>query len=110
MHIKVPQFTKIIAVAAFLVSVAFAQQTRVFHEGDAWTEEVTGSLAAAKTLKVQVDFGSVRVEGSSQQNITYLIRTHSYTSNEKQARREFEAYKINASSRGETAVIEGNWE
>ena len=110
MRNKFSQLTKLFAVATFLVSVAFAQQTRVFHEGDAWTEEVTGSLAAAKNLKVQVDFGSVRVEGSSQQNITYLIRTHSYTSNEKQARRDFEAYKINASSHGETAVLEGNWE
>lgn len=110
MRTKFSHFTKIFAVAAFLVSVAFAQQTRVFHEGDAWTEEVTGSLPAAKTLKVQVDFGSVRVQGGSQQDITYIIRTHSYTSNEKQARREFEAYKINASTRGDNAVIEGNWE
>ncbi len=110
MHMKVSQFTKIFAIAALLVSVAFAQQTRVFHEGDAWTEEVTGTLPAAKTLKVQVDFGSVRVQGSAQQDITYIIRTHSYTSSERQARREFEAYKINASSRGDSAVIEGNWE
>src|SRR5579871_2422118 len=90
MHMKVSQFTKIFAIAALLVSVAFAQQTRVFHEGDAWTEEVTGTLPAAKTLKVQVDFGSVRVQGSAQQDITYIIRTHSYTSSERQARREFE--------------------
>jgi DUF4097 and DUF4098 domain-containing protein YvlB len=110
MRNKISQLISCIAVATCLVSVAFAQQTRVFHEGDAWTEEVTGSLPAAKNLKIQVDFGSVRVQGSSQQDITYVIRTHSYTSNEKQARREFEAYKIIASSRGETAMIEGNWE
>jgi DUF4097 and DUF4098 domain-containing protein YvlB len=110
MQTKFSQFIRVFAVAAFLVSIAAAQQTRVFHEGDAWTEEVTGSLPAARNLKVQVDFGSVRVQGSSQQEITYVIRTHSYTSNEKQARREFEAYKINASSHGDSAVIEGNWE
>ena len=108
MHTK--QFIKILAVAAFLVSIAAAQQTRVFHEGDAWTEEVTGTLPAARTLKVQVDFGSVHIQGSSQQDITYVIRTHSYTSNEKQARHEFDAYKINASSHNDVAMISGNWE
>jgi hypothetical protein len=110
MHTKLSQFIKILAVAAFLVSIAAAQQTRVFHEGDAWTEEVTGTLPAARTLKVQVDFGSVHIQGGSQQDITYVIRTHSYTSNEKQARREFEAYKINASSHNDIAMISGNWE
>jgi len=110
MHTKFSQSIKILAVAAFLVAIAAAQQTRVFHEGDAWTEEVTGTLPAARTLKVQVDFGSVHIQGGSQQDITYVIRTHSYTSNEKQARREFEAYKINASSRGDVAAISGNWE
>ena len=65
---------------------------------------------AAKNLSVRVDFGSVRVQGSSQQDITYVIRTRSYGSDEKQARREFEAYKINASAHGDSALIEGDWQ
>src|SRR5215468_4774497 len=107
---KFTQIAGVLVAAAFLVSIAAAQQVRVFRDGDSWTEEVTGSLSAAKILRVRVDFGSVRVQGGSQQDITYVIRTRSYTSNEKQARREFEAYKINASSQGMTALIEGDWQ
>jgi len=107
---KYSQFAGVLAAIAFLVSIATAQQTRVIHEGDAWTEEVTGSLSAAKNLRVRVDFGSVRVQGSSQQDITYVIRTRSYGSDERQAKREFEAYKISASVRGDTALIDGDWQ
>src|SRR5215468_647232 len=107
---KFTQIAGVLVAAAFLVSIAAAQQVRVFRDGDSWTEEVTGSLSAAKILRVRVDFGSVRVQGGSQQDITYVIRTRSYTSNEKQARREFESYKINASSQGNAALIEGDWQ
>lgn len=107
---KYSKFAGGLLATAFLVSIAAAQQTRVYRDGDSWTEEVTGTLSAARNLRVRVDFGSVRVQGSSQQDITYVIRTRSYGSDEKQARREFEAYKINASARGDTALIEGNWQ
>ncbi len=100
----------VLVTLTLLVSIATAQQTRVFHEGDSWYEEVTGSLSAAKNLRVRVDFGSVRVQGSSQQDITYVIRTRSYGSDEKQARREFEAYRITAAVHGDSALIEGDWQ
>ena len=95
---KFSQIAGVLVAAAFLVSIAAAQQVRVFRDGDSWTEEVTGSLTAGKILRLRVDFGSVRVQGGSQQDISYVIRTRSYTSNEKQARREFESYKITANS------------
>jgi DUF4097 and DUF4098 domain-containing protein YvlB len=107
---KLSQFAGVLATAAVLVSIASAQQVRVYRDGDAWTEEMTGSLAAAKNLHVNVDFGSVRVQGGSQQEITYVIRTRSYSSDEKHARREFEAYKISAAIRGDAARIEGDWQ
>ncbi len=100
----------VLIAVALLASIASGQQTRVYRDGDSWTEEVTGSLSAARNLRVQVDFGSVRVQGSSQQDITYVIRTRSYVSDEKQARREFDSYKINASAHGDTALIEGDWQ
>jgi DUF4097 and DUF4098 domain-containing protein YvlB len=59
---------------------------------------------------VRVDFGSVRIQGGSQQDITYVIRTRSYSSDEKTARREFENYKITANGRGDVASIEGDWQ
>ena len=104
------KFAGVLIAVALLASIASGQQTRVYRDGDSWTEEVTGSLSAARNLRVQVDFGSVRVQGSSQQDITYVIRTRSYVSDEKQARREFDSYKINATAHGETALIEGDWQ
>jgi hypothetical protein len=107
---RLSKFAGITITVTFLASIALAQQVRVFRDGDAWTQEATGSLPAARTLRVKVDFGSVRVQGSSQQDITYVIRTRSYSSDEKSARREFENYKINANGRGDAASIEGDWQ
>ncbi|HZE26694.1 MAG TPA: hypothetical protein VE083_04865 [Terriglobales bacterium] len=104
------KFAGVLASVPFLASIAPAQQVRVYRDGGSWTEEVAGSLSAAKNLRVRVDFGSVRVQGGTQQDITYVIRTRSYSSDEKQARREFEAYKISASTRGDAAWIEGDWQ
>ena len=84
---KYSQFAGVLVAVALLASIASGQQTRVYHDGDSWTEEVTGSLSAARNLHIRVDFGSVRVQGSSQHDITYVIRTRSYGSDEKQARR-----------------------
>jgi len=52
---------KFVAVLLLLLPLARAQETRVFGEGGNWTQEITGSLAAAKNLRVKVDVGSVRV-------------------------------------------------
>lgn len=101
---------KFAAVLLLLLPLASAQETRVFGEGGNWTEEITGSLAAVKNLRVKVDVGSVRVEGGSQQGINYAVRNHSYTSSESKARREFDSYKISAYVRGDTAWIVGEWE
>ena len=104
---------KIAGTLLLLVSLAplalTQQQSRVYREGSNWVEEITGSLAAAKNLKLKVDVGAVRVVGGSQPGINYVIRTRTYGSAEDQARREFESYKINAYVRGDTAYIIGDW-
>ena len=87
-----------------------AQQTRVFGDGGNWTQEITGSLATVRNLRVKVDVGTVKVEGGSQQGISYVIRNHSYSGSESKARREFDSYKITAYVRGDTAWIVGDWE
>jgi hypothetical protein len=110
------RFPKIIALVLLLLSVAVAQearpdeQTRVYQESGKWTRQITGSLAAAKNLRVKVDSGVVRVTGGSQSNINYVISNHSYAASEEKARREFESYKISVSVRGDTAWITGEWE
>ncbi len=104
------QLSKFVAVLLLVLPLASAQQGRVYGDGGNWTQEITGSLAVVKNLKVKVDIGSVRVEGGSQSGITYVIRNHSYSGSEDRARREFESYKISAYVRGDTAWILGDWE
>jgi hypothetical protein len=107
---RITKFAGMLVTVAFLASIALAQQVRVYRDGDSWTQETTGSMPGARDLRIRVDFGSVQVQGGSQQDITYVFRTHSYSSDEKTARREFENYKITANGRGDMASIEGNWQ
>ncbi len=104
------QLSKLVAVLFIALPLASAQQARVYGDGGNWTQEITGSLAMVKNLKVKVDIGSIRVEGGSQQGISYVIRNHSYSGSEDRARREFDSYKISAYIHGDTAWIVGDWE
>ncbi|MGO9127089.1 MAG: DUF4097 family beta strand repeat-containing protein [Terriglobales bacterium] len=101
---------KLVAFLLLILPVAAAQQTRVFGDGGNWTEEITGSLAGVRNLRVKVDVGTVKVEGGSQPGVGYIIRNHSYSSSESKARREFDSYKISAYVRGDTAWIVGDWD
>jgi DUF4097 and DUF4098 domain-containing protein YvlB len=104
-----PQFVGL-CILAMLAPLALAQETHVSREGGAWGQEITGTLAAAKNLRVRVDVGSVVVHGGQQQGINYVIHTRSYTSSEQDARREFGSFKISAYVRGDTAWIVGDWQ
>jgi hypothetical protein len=104
------KFLKSVAVLLLAMPLAFAQESRVYSEGGSWVREITGSLSAAKNLRVKVDMGSVRVQGSSQPGISYVIRNRSYNSSEDKARREFDSYKISEYVRGDTAWIVGDWQ
>jgi len=104
------KISKLVAILLLTSPLAMAQQTRVFGDGGNWTQEIAGSLAAVKNLRVKVDVGSVRVDGGSQQGINYTVRNHSYSGSEEKARRDFDAYKISAYVRGDTAWIVGDWQ
>ncbi len=100
---------------ALLASISFvtqsqAQETHVTREGGSWAQEMTGSLAGVKNLRVKVDMGSVVVRGGQQQGINYVIHTRFGNSSEQDARREFEQYKITAYVKGDTAWIVGDWQ
>jgi DUF4097 and DUF4098 domain-containing protein YvlB len=97
---------KIVIAALTLSAAAMAQQGRVYQESGGWAQEVSGSLAGAKNLRVKVEAGAVRVEGGAQSGISYKMVTHVRTSSEERARRQFEDYKLNAYVRGDTAWIE----
>jgi DUF4097 and DUF4098 domain-containing protein YvlB len=101
---------KLGAILLSLLPPAIGQQTRVYREGGSWGQEITGNLAAAKTLRVKVDAGTVRVQGGSQSTINYVVRNRSYSGSEEKARRDFDSYKISAYVRGDTAWIVGDWQ
>lgn len=104
------QLSKFVAVLLITLPLASAQQGRIYGDGGNWTQEITGSLAVVKNLRVKIDIGSVRVQGGSQQDISYVIRNHSYSGSESRARREFDSYKISAYIHGDTAWIVGDWQ
>ena len=107
---RLPHFVAVVLTLALRAPLGLTQETHVSREGGAWSQEVTGSLAAVKNLRVKVDVGSVNVRGGQQQAINYDIHTHSYTSSEQDARRQFDSYKISAYVRGDTAWIVADWQ
>jgi DUF4097 and DUF4098 domain-containing protein YvlB len=88
---------------AVLASLALCQEARVYREGSNWVQEMTGTMGAAKNLRVKLASGSVKVQGGSQAGITYVIHRRAYTSSEEKARREFESYRVSTSVKGDTA-------
>jgi DUF4097 and DUF4098 domain-containing protein YvlB len=95
---------------ALLAPLAATQEARVSREGGDWGQEITGSLAAVKNLRVKVDAGAVILRGGQQQAINYMVHTRSHTSSEQDARRQFENFKVSAWVKGDTAWIVGDWQ
>jgi DUF4097 and DUF4098 domain-containing protein YvlB len=104
------QIVGLASVLALLAPLVLAQETHISREGGAWSQEITGSLASVKNLRVKVDMGSVKVLGGQQQGINYVVHTHFGNSSEQDARRQFEQYKITAYVKGDTAWIVGDWQ
>lgn len=98
------------AAMALLASLAMAQETHVSREGGGWGQEITGSLAGVKNLRVKVDMGAVIVRGGPQQEINYVVHTRCSGSSEQDARRYFEQFKVAAYVKGDTAWIVGDWQ
>jgi DUF4097 and DUF4098 domain-containing protein YvlB len=99
---------KIVSITALLVtlsSLGLGQEARVYRDGSAWVQELTGDLGSAKNLRVKLSAGSARVQGGSQAGITYVIHRRTYRSSEQEARREFESNRIITSVKGDTAWI-----
>ncbi len=99
-----------IAAAALLVMAVgiplWAQQSRVYRDGNSWVEETTGTLPASRQIRIMTDLGSVEVSGSSPR-VTYVIRKRSYAPNEEAARHQFEQMRIATIKNVEGDFIEG---
>jgi DUF4097 and DUF4098 domain-containing protein YvlB len=92
------------------VSRACAQETHMSRESGGWAQEINGSLAGVKVLRVKVAMGSVVVHGGQQQGINYVAHLRFGNSSEQDARRQFDDYKITAYVKGDTAWIVGDWQ
>jgi hypothetical protein len=100
------QFVGLLCVLAALTPVALSQETHS-HEA-AGSQGSSGTLAAARNLRIKLDMGSVVVRGGQQQSITYAVHSHSYSSDNDSRRGG--SFKINAYVKGDTAWIVGEWE
>jgi DUF4097 and DUF4098 domain-containing protein YvlB len=104
------RITQFVSTIAILSSLALAQQGRVFTEGGRWVQEIKGDLGNARVLRIDIESGSVEIQGSSQSNVTYEIHNRLDASSESSARKMFEGYQIDAKLRGDTAVINAQWD
>ncbi len=98
-----------VAAAAILAMVGlplWAQSSRVFRDGNAWVEETTGTLPAAREFRALTDIGSLQVQGTATQ-VTYVVRKRSTAESEEAARKQFEQLRITASKIGDVVVLEG---
>jgi DUF4097 and DUF4098 domain-containing protein YvlB len=102
---QLSKFAGIVVIAMFLAGAALAQQSRISNQGGNWSQDTSGSLGPARNLQIKTEFGSVRVQGGSQQGITYVFHNTAYSSSEEKARRQLQSVKVSSSVRGDTAYI-----
>jgi DUF4097 and DUF4098 domain-containing protein YvlB len=103
-----PQFVGLMGVLAMLASLALAQETHTSHENGPGSQAMSGTVAAAKNVRVKLDLGSVVLRGGEQPGITYAVHTHSYSAED--ARRQGGSFKINSYVKGDTAWIVAEWQ
>lgn len=99
------------AALALLVTLPLCAQTsRIYREGNAWVEEVTGSAPASRVLRIATDAGSVNVTGGTQREVTYTVRKRVYVASEDEARRALARFRVRSARTVDSTVIEGSWE
>ena len=95
------------AIGALPTTATAAENTRIYRDGNGWVQEITGTIAAGKGLKIASSEGSIQVQGGSSQNVTYSIKKHVYrTTDEASARRDMTSFAVNVSRRGDYVLIE----
>ncbi len=100
----------VLAMALAITHPLPAQNSRFYRDGNAWVEEVTGSLPAARNLRVEVEAGAVSVQGGMQSDLRYTVRKRVFAASQEAARRALEPFRITAARSGDAAVLEAQWE
>jgi DUF4097 and DUF4098 domain-containing protein YvlB len=95
-----PQFVAL-GILALLIPAVFAQDT------GSWSQATSGTLAAARNIRVKLDMGSVVLHGGGQSNISYAMQGHSDSDHDG---RQGNGLRVNAYVKGDTAWIIGEWQ
>jgi hypothetical protein len=82
-----------------------AQQVRVYQDGNAWVEETSGALPAARELRINTDTGSIEVHGHAR-GIAYIFRKRVIGGTKEEAERQFQKMKLTAITSGEQAFLD----
>lgn len=97
-----PQLVGAICALAMLAQpIAGAQDSRE-------SSAASGTLAAARNVRIKVDMGSVVLHGGQQQGVSYSVQGQS--SSDQDTRHRSGSFKISAYVKGDTAWIVGEWE
>jgi hypothetical protein len=110
-------------IAIVMTAAAAAQQTycergpcgvnsKIYREGSSWVQEITGSITAAKAIKLHSAIGSVQVRGGGQPNVTYTVKKKLYRPmSEEAAKREFGLLNVEVYRKGpEVLYINADWD
>jgi len=79
-------------------------QSQLSRDGNAWVETQSGTLQAARTLRVNADVGSVTVETGGP-GFRYTVRKRSYASSEQEAHSQFDAFRLTTNKDGDTTGL-----
>ncbi|MFZ0319282.1 MAG: hypothetical protein WAL56_09160 [Candidatus Sulfotelmatobacter sp.] len=102
------QFVGLLGVLAMVAPLALVQETRTSRDGGGWSQETTGTLAAARNVRVKLDMGSVVLRGGDQPGINYAV--HARSSSSEETRRELGSFKVSSYVKNDTAWIIAEWQ
>lgn len=85
-------------------------ESKVYQDGRTWVQEITGSLPAPHSIKVVTEAGSVKVRGTAQSNLTYVVKKRVRAGSEEEARKLFSNFRIQAWSSGDQALFRGQFD
>ena len=108
----------LLAAMAFMAALpAWAQNiavnSRIFRDGNAWVEEITGAATSPGMLRIDTELGNINVQGGpggAQKDITYTVRKRVYSGSEEAARRDLAKFRVSALRRSDAVVLEGHAE
>ncbi|HEV2964991.1 MAG TPA: hypothetical protein VG649_24415 [Candidatus Angelobacter sp.] len=95
----------VLLITASLSTVAEEPGSRIYRSKGEWVEEISGTLAARKTVEVKTQAGPISLQGGQQNTVTYTIHKHVRAGSESAARRELGRLRLVTSATGDVTII-----